>query len=185
MRALRNKQLKRRMVFVPFRQNFEGAPEKRPRLAEEIISREMPGVLNWAITGLLRANEKTAQGGQTTLFESEEIREETREYWEKANPLEAILREYLVPEEGAAVSHKGLYALAKAELAEMGMRGRSARTLQDTVEAIFKVKKERPRKYGRLETYTGLRCIVDKAGDGTRINLSAEHSGGYAEEPPF
>ncbi len=41
-----------RIRIIPFNQRFRNTPRQNPHLAEELISSELPGVLNWAIHGL-------------------------------------------------------------------------------------------------------------------------------------
>lgn len=50
--ADRSDGLWRRIRLIPFPKRFDGTPEQNPRLADDIIAEELPGVLRWAIEGL-------------------------------------------------------------------------------------------------------------------------------------
>ena len=50
--ADRSDGLWRRIRLIPFPKRFDGTPEQNPRLADDIIAEELPGVLCWAIEGL-------------------------------------------------------------------------------------------------------------------------------------
>ena len=46
-----------RMRVIPFRQRFRGTEGQNPRLAQEIIEEELPGVFAWAVDGLAALRE--------------------------------------------------------------------------------------------------------------------------------
>ena len=50
--ADRSEALWRRLRVIPFPRRFYGSTEQNPRLAEEVIAEELPGVFAWAVRGL-------------------------------------------------------------------------------------------------------------------------------------
>ena len=50
---------------IPFNQVFRGTAKQNPRLADELIENELPGILNWALEGLFKLRaQKTFQQGR-------------------------------------------------------------------------------------------------------------------------
>ena len=52
---------------IPFNQVFRGTANQNPRLADELIEHELPGILNWALEGLfrLRSHKTFPQGSDS------------------------------------------------------------------------------------------------------------------------
>ncbi len=165
--------LRRRLVFIPFTQSFKGREDST--LAERIIAEEMPGVLNWMLEGYRRCAEAArTPGGWDAVFSSAETAEEAARYWEKANPLETLLKDLLEPDARQAIDHAALYALVREELARQGMRGRSSITMEDAIWQVFGIRKTRPREYGQKRVYMGLSCRIQHTAGGDNINLRNE-----------
>jgi P4 family phage/plasmid primase-like protien len=73
-----NDGLIRRLIMIPFDVQIP-KHERNAKLHKEIIAEEMPGVLNWAIEGLIRLVQNDNQFTQSNILDSaiEEYREET------------------------------------------------------------------------------------------------------------
>lgn len=79
-----------RMLVLVFTQSFVGR-EKRDEEFKDLFLAELPGILNWAMAGLVRLNDN---GGRFTQpADSDEISEELRD---AGNPVRAFVREHCV-----------------------------------------------------------------------------------------
>lgn len=84
-----------RMLVLVFTKSFVGR-EKRDDEFKDLFLAELPGILNWALAGLTRLDER--RGQFTPPADSTEVSEELRD---SANPVRSFVREHLVEREGS------------------------------------------------------------------------------------
>lgn len=84
-----------RMLVLVFTKSFVGR-EKRDDEFKDLFLAELPGILNWALAGLRRLDER--RGQFTPPADSTEVSEELRD---SANPVRSFVREHLVEWEGS------------------------------------------------------------------------------------
>jgi P4 family phage/plasmid primase-like protien len=76
---------KRRLIVVKFNQVFEG--ETADKFLEEKLSKELPGVLNWALEGLSRVLQNSR------IFCSDQMEKDKREFLRSLNPVLCFVEE--------------------------------------------------------------------------------------------
>jgi P4 family phage/plasmid primase-like protien len=92
--------LNRRLIVWPFDVSFEDNPD--PDLTDRLIA-ELPGILNWALVGLDRLNERG------NFVECPESVEAKKSLLRVASPLAGVVDDYCVLEPNAWVTTKLLY----------------------------------------------------------------------------
>jgi P4 family phage/plasmid primase-like protien len=92
MPELRNvdEAIRRRVLLVPFRVTIP-AEERDPQLKAKLRA-ELPGILNWALSGLLDYHERV-QEGKSGLAPPDAVRSATAEYFEAQDPIGPFIEE--------------------------------------------------------------------------------------------
>ena len=77
--ADRSGAIRDRLRVIPFKQRFRNTAKQNSHLTEELLE-ELPGILNWAIQGLVRLRELTALSDVKTFPHCEEGRQAVEDY---------------------------------------------------------------------------------------------------------
>lgn len=141
-----------RMLVLHFKQSFLGREDLQ---LEEKLATELAGVLNWALEGLSRLEER---GRFTTATGATEI---TAELKESVNPMGAFLAEYAVvgPEEWCVVSdfvaEWAMWQGGKAAASSKGFETAVGQKLRAVLPAVSRKRQTVPGR-GRVYCYTGV-----------------------------
>jgi putative DNA primase/helicase len=92
---------KRRLIVVKFNQVFEG--KVADKFLEDKLSKELPGILNWALEGLSRI----LQNNQ--IFCSEQMAADKNEFFKSLNPVLNFVEEVCEISEDFSVGRDELY----------------------------------------------------------------------------
>jgi P4 family phage/plasmid primase-like protien len=92
---------KRRLIVLKFNQVFEG--EAADKFLEEKLSKELPGILNWALEGLSRVLIKK------DIFCSDQMEEDKKEFLRSLNPVLCFVEEVCELGEGFSAGRNELY----------------------------------------------------------------------------
>ena len=107
----------RRLRIIPFCQPFDNSPERNPKLAEDIIAHELPGVFVMALRGLGWLRDENADGHFPETPEGARLLEEHRAACDKEA---AFLRDKCREDALRSVSSESLYGDYKAWCNENG-----------------------------------------------------------------
>ena len=128
----------RRLLLFPFKQQILDASQQNRNLGKEEFwknSGELPGILNWALEGLLRLRR---QG----LFSfSEEMKSALSEFQIDVNPCRKFLLEYCKLKPGSTLGTMDLYKLYKSVMIDSGHQPMSIANFSREVILTFNVSK--------------------------------------------
>lgn len=91
----------RRLIIVPFNRQF-GVEEQNKNLTEELLE-ELPGIFNWALSGLKRLVDKGY-----VFTHSKKSEEVLHSYQENINPVELFCKECIIQNSQTQISRKEL-----------------------------------------------------------------------------
>jgi P4 family phage/plasmid primase-like protien len=97
----RTNAFKRRLIVLKFNQVFEG--ETADKFLEEKLSKELPGILNWALEGLSLVLKNNR------IFCSDQMEEDKNEFLRSLNPVLCFVEEVCELGEGFSVGRNELY----------------------------------------------------------------------------
>jgi putative DNA primase/helicase len=97
----RTNAFKRRLIVLKFNQVFEG--EAADKFLEEKLSKELPGILNWALEGLSRVLVKK------DIFCSDQMEKDKHEFLRSLNPVLCFVEEVCEMGEGFSVGRNELF----------------------------------------------------------------------------
>lgn len=154
----------RRILLVPFDKTI--AEDKQIDTLAEELKKELPGILNWSIEGLINLNAAgrfTMPAGSKTMLE---------EYRRDANPARAYLLENYQPSNnGEYVGCETLYNDYKSYCNSKGYRPLVDRAFGKEVHRAFPdIKSKRPGSGNtRLRVYEGITSVTSRASNVTLI----------------
>ena len=134
-----------RLRVIPFPMRFRGTAEQNPRLAEEIIAAELPGVFAWAVGGLgeLRKRKEFPQSAAGAAIIAEHRGTCDRE--------RAFLADRYTYSPGGFVPSAEIYPAYRAWSEAEGYRAKNAGNFAQDVKRVFpKVESVNIRKEGRM-----------------------------------
>ena len=106
--------MKRRLIILKFNQTFCG--QKDDKRLEKKLAKELSGILNWALVGLLRVLKNES------ITESGHMKEDKKSFIRAINPLLIFVEEYCVLNENAMVGKDNLFMAYKKYCYESGLR---------------------------------------------------------------
>lgn len=148
----------RRLLLIPFTVNFEG---REDRTLEGTLAKETPGVIAWALRGLLRLKE-------TGLFTTVKAARPIVAQFRRANsPIEAFVRDAVVIGDKCQVVITTLYEKYLAWRRENGHKECSAATMGGDLHALgLQIERKRTGPRGFREwCYVGIGLRTDLDGD--------------------
>ncbi|MEW4221071.1 DNA primase family protein [Rossellomorea marisflavi] len=113
----------RKLIILPFSRSFN-KNERNVALKDELLE-ELPGILNWAISGLKRLR---SNGFQFT--ECKAIEEVERNYYNDQNPVKEFFHSHFVQEDGSRTKQSDFYNLYIHWLNEQGIDDKGTRSRQ-------------------------------------------------------
>ncbi|PIJ32604.1 NTP-binding protein [Mycobacterium heckeshornense] len=164
-----------RMLVLQTTESFLG---REDRALDAKLSRELPGILNWALEGLDRLN----RNGRFTVPASSE--ESALLVMDLASPVSAFVRERCVRDPHAEVSRDDLYRAWKTWAEDNGHRPGSKSTFgRDLRAAVPSAKTSRPRINGvQVHHYCGIGlCTTSNAKLPNSPDSRHEHTGHRGE----
>jgi putative DNA primase/helicase len=134
----------RRMRVIPFNRQF--SEDERIRDLKERLSRELPGIFNWAMAGLKRLRKM----GHFT--EPKQVLETTGRYKKESNPVELFIEDYCEVKSSERIQSSIIYASYKDWCDKNTFRALSSKNFKDEMHRLgyFSLKS------GGLVWYEGL-----------------------------
>jgi len=134
--ADRSGAIRDRLRIVPFNQRFRGTPLQNSDLTEELLE-ELPGILNWAIQGLVRLRELTASSDVKTFPHCEEGRQAVEDYLGSCDHEQEFLQEATESAPNSKVESLCLYDEYKEWATDRGYRAVAIRKFVDAVKREY------------------------------------------------
>ncbi len=146
-----------RLRVIPFDVRFRGTDKQNPRLKEEIVESELPGVFNWAVQGLakLQALKQFPRGVRGEAIEAKHRADCDHEG--------QFLLERYEARRGAFTATSGIYAAYRSFCTESGYRSKNLANFSNDIRRVFPdVLDERQRTdAGRERGFLNLETIFD------------------------
>jgi putative DNA primase/helicase len=147
----------RRLILIAFRQQILDETKQDRRLVDPDYWRasgELPGILNWAIVGLLSLLEKKSFSTSESSAEAKSL------YREESNPAGTFLTDFYVARENSEISATVLYQSYRSHIDNLGHRPLSESQFSIEVRRIFPhaLKSKHPKRIGglRARAWTGI-----------------------------
>lgn len=140
-----------RLLILPFEQSFEGREDYG--LTDKLES-ELPGIMNWALEGLDRLNERGR------FAEPEESKALKRELIYKSNSVLGFVNEWCIVDPGAEIEKTILLSAYNDYAAALGKPNLSANTFAEYLREAtqYKIEPRRPTIRGeRTYTFAGIK----------------------------
>jgi P4 family phage/plasmid primase-like protien len=128
----------RRIIVVQFNNNFREHPDTTLRFAGGVLSKELPGILNWMLDGVDALREKKK------FTETIEQRNALLEYREENSSVEGFIGECLQFGEGKTVNSRELYTEYKEYCAKDGRKFKG-------MIAFIKEVRSYAKRYGKFQ----------------------------------
>jgi len=93
----------RRLCVIPFNVGFGGTSKEDKRLKDKILPGELPGILNWAIEGVVEYQQTDS------LMMSPKVKKKTKEMIELCNPVASFIKERVVRPALSDVEFKNMW----------------------------------------------------------------------------
>ncbi|WP_112182535.1 DNA primase family protein [Paraliobacillus zengyii] len=113
----------RKLLIIPFRRTFS-KDERNVNLKDELLE-ELPGILNWAIEGLIRLKQNSYQ-----FSHSKTIEECHRSYYVEQNPVKEFFQEHVSIVEGARTKQADFYQIYLRWLHVQGIDDKGTKSRQ-------------------------------------------------------
>lgn len=120
-----------RIRIIPFNERFRGTPMHNPNLKAEIIGEELPGVFNWALTGLIKLR------GLQRFPEHPEGRTIANEHRLACDHEREFLSEGYEASNGAYVGKSELYEAYQSFCRQNGYHSKNAANFGREVKRVF------------------------------------------------
>lgn len=154
----------RRFEFVKFPNEFKPGDESYDRHLKQKLTKEKPGILNWALRGLKRLEKQDEFTG------SEALKKAKNEYRYQNDTVLAFLEEKVEDREGTALPKKFLYRRYKEFCKNSGLRRISRQKFSRRLGAEFGLKDGRD-KFPACEEHERYRCGKCSSSDEIRKRM--------------